>query len=247
MILNRSFSGPVVNAGFSYVAPAGDVIPDPISGETVNNAALSALVEFTPIQVTGIDADVVASISGGEMRVSTDGITYGAYSSANQTIANTYFIQVRLNASANQNETVIASLTVGTVSAQFVANTIVPITIDFIPSLLSTDLHEVTVFKGRGNRFRVQLSHDGTAMDLSMFSRFELYGITDSPIDSDDSAAIDWDDGQGVINIDAGEIATASGTANTTLIGYFSEYSEGVVLWHPTLAQSHITVNLISA
>lgn len=247
MILNRSFASPIVNAGFSYVPPSGDVIPDAITGQAVNNAAVSSLVEFSPVQITGIDSAVVASISGGEMRVSTDGVTYGAYSSVNQSVENNYFIQIRVDASANENETVTATLTAGTVSAQFTANTIIPITIDFIPSLLSTNVQEVTVFKGRGNRFRVQLSHDGEAIDLSMFTRFELYGLTEQPIDSDTSTALDWDDGNGLLNVDVGELVTASGSVGTTLIGYFSEYSEGVVLWHPSLAQSHITVNLINA
>jgi hypothetical protein len=121
------------------------------------------------------------------------------------------------------------------------------ITADFIPSLLSTNTQEVTVFKGRGNRFRVELSHEGLAIDLSMFTRFELYGLTEQPIDSDASSALDWDDGNGVLNVDVGEVATASGSVKTTLVGYFSEYSEGVVLWHPSLAQAHVTVNLVNA
>ena len=119
---------------------------------------------------------------------------------------------------------------------------------EYIPYLLSTNVKEVTVFKGRGNRFSVSLSHNGAVIDLSVFSRFELYGLTDSPIDSGVTAGvIDWDDGNGIINIDAGETATASNTAKTTLVGYSTSYPEGIVLWHPSLAQAHVTVNLISA
>ena len=119
---------------------------------------------------------------------------------------------------------------------------------DYIPRLLGTSVKEVTVFKTRGNRFSVAISHNGSVIDLSVFTRFELYGLTDSAIDSDVAAnVIDWNDGGGVINIDAGETATASGTAKTTLIGYSTAYPEGVVLWHPTLAQAHVTVNLINA
>lgn len=121
------------------------------------------------------------------------------------------------------------------------------ITVDFIPRLLSVDVQEVTVFKGRGNRFRVELSHDGQPIDLSLFSRFELFGLTVEPIDSNTGSVIDVGGGEGVINIDAGEAATVSGSAKTTLIGYASEYLEGVVLWHPSLAQARVTVNLIDA
>ena len=123
-----------------------------------------------------------------------------------------------------------------------------PGTDDYFPSLLATNTHEVTVFKGRGNRFRVELFSDGEALDLSRFSRFELIGLTEQAIDSDNEpGVIDWDDGGGVINIDVGEMATASGSVKTTLIGYNAENTDGVVLWHPSLAQAHITVNLINA
>lgn len=154
----------------------------------------------------------------------------------------TYVITYDVTDSAG-NAAVQVTRTV-TVSTEIV----VTILNDFIPRLLATDVHEVTVFKGRGNRFRVALSHDGEPIDLSQFTRFELYGLTDTPIDSDTTAgAIDWDDGNGVINIDAGDDSTQTGSVKTTLIAYSNEYASGVVLWHRELAQSHVTVNLIDA
>ena len=118
---------------------------------------------------------------------------------------------------------------------------------DMIPRLLSTDVHEVTVFKTRGNRFKVVISQDGTPVDLSIFDSFELHGLRATAITSSEAGAIDWADGNGQIFLDVGSLATVSGSAATTLIGFSAEYPEGAILWHPNLAQSHVTVNLIDA
>lgn len=123
MILNRSFSGQIVNAGFQYVAPVGDTTPDNIQGQTINNAQLSAWIEFDPVQITGIDATVLATISGGQFAVSTDGITYGAFSSVSQSVENTYWIKVRVLSSDTYATSANASLNVGGVTAAFTANT----------------------------------------------------------------------------------------------------------------------------
>lgn len=248
MILNRSFAGQVVNAGFSYVEPQGDSTPDAIAGQTLSNVQLTTLTEFAPVQITGIDTAITASITGGEMAVSTDGTTYGAFSSSNQSIENGYWIIVRATSSATNSTSTTATLSAGGISAAFVLRTVTPITIDYIPRLLSTDINEVSVFVGRGNRFNVTISHNGTSIDLSEFTRFELFGLTDSAIDSDSNiSALDWSDGDGVINIDVGEITTKTGSVKTTLIAYSDQYPEGVVLWHPQLAQSHVTVNIFNA
>ena len=154
----------------------------------------------------------------------------------------TYTVRYNVQDAAGNSD--IEALRGVTVNAVVVS----PGTVDYFPSLLATNTHEVTVFKGRGNRFRVELFSDGEALDLSSFSRFELIGLTEQAIDSDNEpGVIDWDDGGGVINIDVGEIATASGSVKTTLIGYNAENTDGVVLWHPSLAQAHVTVNLINA
>ncbi len=127
------------------------------------------------------------------------------------------------------------------------------IDVDYIPRLLATDIQEVTLFAGRGNRFRVTISHDGIEVDLSAFTRFELHGLTTEKLDSVVSVGVfDTNDGGGVINIDPGSIdkadlVTQSGTAKTTLIGYTAAETEGVILWHPMLAQANVTVNIRSA
>jgi hypothetical protein len=124
MILNRSFSGARINAGFSYVAPTADTTPDAIPGQTISNAPLSQVVTFDPVQITGIDAEVTASISGGEMAVSIDGITYGAFSSSSQPVQNDYWVQVRAPSSGTNNGQVVATLSVDTVNAAFTSNTV---------------------------------------------------------------------------------------------------------------------------
>jgi hypothetical protein len=131
--------------------------------------------------------------------------------------------------------------------------TAVEVEVDYIPRLLSTDVKEVMLFAGRGNRFRVQISHDGSPVDLSLFTRFELYGLTTDTLDSNtDVGVFDTNDGNGVINIDPGLIPVAdlivpSGPAKTTLIGYTAAEAEGVVLWQPQLSQARVTVNIINA
>ena len=130
---------------------------------------------------------------------------------------------------------------------------LVEVEVDYIPRLLSTDVKEVMLFAGRGNRFRVQISHDGSPVDLSVFTRFELYGLTTDTLNSNtDVGVFDTNDGNGVINIDPGLIPVAdlivpSGPAKTTLIGYTAAEAEGVVLWQPQLSQARVTVNIINA
>lgn len=124
MILNRSFTGQVVNAGFQYLAPQGDSVPDAIASQTISNAQLSTWIEFAPVQVTGIDVAVIASISGGEMAVSTDGIAYGAYSSANQSVENTYWIQARVFSADTHLAPEEAVLSIGGLTPSFTVNTL---------------------------------------------------------------------------------------------------------------------------
>lgn len=174
-----------------------------------------------------VDGDITANVViTGSVDVNTSG---------------NYTLTYTVSDSSNNSTSVTRNVTV---QAQVIDPVIVN---DLIPRLLSTDIHEVSLFKGRGNRFRVALSHNGVPLDLSIFTRFELYGLTTNPLDSSVVNAIDWDDGLGVINVDAGDLATASGSVDTTLIGYSTEYPSGAVLWHPSLAQSHITVNIVDA
>ena len=122
MILNRDFSGQIVNSGFQYVAPLGDSTPDSVTGQAISNAQLSTWIEFSPVQVTGINVSVVASIANGEMRVSVDGVTYGAYSAANQDVENTYWIQVRVMSPSALGAYTLATLTVSNIDVTFRVN-----------------------------------------------------------------------------------------------------------------------------
>ncbi len=249
MILNRSFAGPIVNAGFQFV-PTGDSTPDAIAGQAITGAALSSVIEFNPVQITGIDTQVMASIANGEMRVSTDGVSYGAYSVVDQPIDNSHFIQVRATSSAVNSTSVDATLTVGGVSATFTVTTIAitaPVVIDYMPAELSTDRQSIVLYRGRGNKFSVTISHEGIPIDLTVFTRFELYGLTVQPIDSDiTAAAFDWDS-SGEITLDIGSFITFIGTVKTTLIGYSIADPNGVVLWHKDMANSSLTINVINA
>jgi hypothetical protein len=183
MILNRSFSGQVVNAGFSYIAPIADTTPNPIADQTIENVALLAEREFTAFQVTGIDTTVTASIINGEMSVSPDGINYGAYSSVNQPIDNNYWIQVNAIGSDVNETTIVAALSVGGVSASFSLITVNGVGVIVVPTTYLAAKSQITVTKAKRNI----IYHDGSSVptadpkdpNSNVWYGLELLGFSD--------------------------------------------------------------------
>lgn len=125
-----------------------------------------------------------------------------------------------------------------------------PDPVEYMPSRLSTTRLSVTAYKGRGNRFEVGLLYDGEPLDLSGFTRFQLYGLSAEPIDTNtQSAAIQVTENQGVLEFDIGSLIGASyrGSIRTTLIGFTVHDPEGIVLWDKDMGQSRLQVTIVDA
>jgi len=247
VILLRDLSQPIV-AGFSLTAPQVDLTPDPITGQVISNAQLSNTIEFSPVQITGIDAEITASIAGGLMRVSPDGQTYGAYSAVNQPVNNDYWVQVRAVSSDQHSTPITATLSAGGLSTSFVVTTIqrgVQTALRFSPALLTTHADQITVFRGRENLIDVLVKHDSIPIDLTVFDSFELYGLTDSAITTDSNPQAIVGDANGLVQLNLGLLVTRSGLRETTLIGYAPDVDSGIVLWDDSLPRSSITAKIV--
>lgn len=107
--------GAITSVDFT-TSPGVDVTPNPISDQTVSNAGLSSVVTFNAVTVLGIDAgtDILATVTNGEFRVSTDGgQTWGAWSTADQNVRLNYQIQARHTASDSNSTNTATVLNIG--------------------------------------------------------------------------------------------------------------------------------------
>ena len=115
----------------------------------------------------------------------------------------------------------------------------------YMPALLATSVQSVTAYRDRGNKHCIRITHDGEAVDLTAFSRFELFGLNTGGIDSAvNPGAFDATTGNGKLVLDVGSLITVNSPAKTTLIGYSSSEPEGVVLWDKSIASSRVTFNI---
>jgi hypothetical protein len=96
-----------------------DTTPAPFTFPAQTGTALSATVASDPITISGIDAAVPVSITGGEYSI--DG---GPFTTAAGTVSNNQKIRVRAIASQQFSTPVTVVLTVGGVSASFVVTTL---------------------------------------------------------------------------------------------------------------------------
>jgi hypothetical protein len=99
--------------------PPVDTTPDMITFAAQNAVTPSAAVSANEVTVTGINASVPVSITGGEYSIAG-----GAYTSAAGTVANNQVIRVRVTASTQFSTVTSAVLTVGSVSATFTTTTV---------------------------------------------------------------------------------------------------------------------------
>lgn len=121
----------------------------------------------------------------------------------------------------------------------------------YIPRKLSTDVQEVSLFAGLGNWIEVTLSYDGEVIDLTDFVQFTLTGLTNDPLDSISDSKVFQVTPFGKLYIDGGSIPVEDlkatyGTLKTTLVGRTVEDTEGIMLWHPALDNSRVSVNVHS-
>ena len=122
----------------------------------------------------------------------------------------------------------------------------------FVPRLMKVDVQEGTLFIARGNWLKFQVLYEDSPLDLSQFTRFELYGLTKTPLTSDTPLLFDTTEGNGVLYlnselIDPAEIRNTVGPHKTILIGITPAEPNGVVLWHPLLEDSRVTINAVVA
>lgn len=113
-----------VSANFS-VTTLADATPNNFTLAPVTDAALSAEVTSAPVTLSGIDIAVPVSITGGEYAI--DG---GAFTTTAGTIANGQTLTVKLTASNQTNTSTAATVTVGSVSAEFSVTTSPDVTPD---------------------------------------------------------------------------------------------------------------------
>lgn len=119
--------------------------------------------------------------------------------------------------------------------------------ISFIPHLLSTSVDQITLFRGRENEAKITIKHDGDLIDLSVFSRYQLFGLSESAIDTQSNPGVISGNDSGVLSLNIGSLITFSGIKNTTLVAYNSQYPEGVVLWDNALPRSSVSVQIVDS
>lgn len=124
-----------VNATFSVTtggtAPPPDTTPDAFSFTPVTGAALDSTVLSNVITVQGINAATPIEITGGEYAING-----GAFTSASGNVANGNSVQLRLTSASANLQASVATLTIGSVSAQFTVTTLAGV-IDTTPDAFS--------------------------------------------------------------------------------------------------------------
>lgn len=127
-----------------------DIVPNSFSFLPVINAAISTQQISSDITVSGVSAatNIPISITNGEYAVSTDGgVTWGAYTSAATFVQLNHKVRLRATSSSSYNTLTNASLTIGTISANFAITTIVSLdlTPDQFTFTAQTDVEAFTV------------------------------------------------------------------------------------------------------
>lgn len=115
-----------------------DDIPIPMLAVSAEDQALSSTTEFDAITIEGVESatDIAISISGGSYRVSTDGSTWGAYSTNASTVQEGYLVQVAVDNSDTEGVASTAEVTVGSVTYTFNATTVLLDSLVFDQALL---------------------------------------------------------------------------------------------------------------
>jgi len=109
----------------TYITPipaaAEGAIPDNPGNQSVTDAALSTVIEFTAFEVTGVDAetDIPTTIVNGEYRVNA-----GSYGSAGVNLLLGDMVQVRHTSSDAHEAQVVTTLNMNGVSVTFTSTTI---------------------------------------------------------------------------------------------------------------------------
>jgi len=104
-----------MSSDFNVTTRSKDTTPNGFSFSALTNQALSTQVVSNSVRLSGMDDNVTISISGGEYQINND----NNWTTVSSTVDNNDTIQVRTTSSSNYSDKVTASLSVGTLSANF--------------------------------------------------------------------------------------------------------------------------------
>jgi hypothetical protein len=115
MILNRSFTGTPVNAGFTYIASVTDSIPDQFTFQNVLDATVNEEYSNT-VAITGVDNGQILTVDNGE--ISNDqGVTW--HSDSVPMVIGQTLVRATVTASSLNSRTVTVEVTVNTIVSEF--------------------------------------------------------------------------------------------------------------------------------
>lgn len=230
----------VYTVTYSATDAAGNV------GSASRTVTVNALpVDTTPPVITLNGGSVALTIGdtyteqGATALDDTDGDVSGDIvitGTVNTNVAGTYSVRYNVSDSA------------GNAATEVIRTVIVSEAVEVLydPLTISTDIEEVYLFRDRENLLSVTINRDGSAMNLTEFTSFQLYGLSENPIDSTVNAGAIAGDALGVVLLNISDLVTAKAGAHpTTLVGISSQYPEGIVLWDESMPYASITFNVV--
>lgn len=112
-----------------------------------------------------------------------------------------------------------------------------------VARFLSVDEPKIKVTLDEIEEIGVRIFYQGKPLDLTIFDRFEFYGLTDYIVDSAFTEDLGIGDLANQIFIDRNALAPSKSMKQTILIGYHEEnFPAGVVLWHPDMGRSSVAI-----
>lgn len=135
-----------------------------------------------------------------------------------------------------------AALGITSITATLALGDILTTRFDIGAKGLKTSGNYMYVAKRHNNKVSMIVEYEGEPLDMNLFDlRFELYGLSNGVISSDaNPSAISIGSEPGEIILDVGLLTSASGAIDTTLVGFGSEYEDGVVLWNKNFTNSNV-------
>lgn len=192
-------------------------------------------VSTAPMDGTGHD-DLLDYIDSSES-ISVQRFTVGSalsQTSFAQPPVGTYVLEIEIDPDVYENFDELAELPA------------FPSVSQFDPNKLKTDVKSVAVYLASGNEFAVKFTYDGKGIDLEVFDRFLVYGLTTQPIDTDTSTGAVRPDGSTLV-FDVGTLATATTLQALRVVGFNdTEFTSGVTLIDSNIKQANVTAKLVS-
>lgn len=123
---------------------------------------------------------------------------------------------------------------------------ILPEDTKFLTEHLKTDIRTTTLFLNRDNETKVNVQFKDKGLNLLQFDRYELHGVSESPLDSSiDEGFFKYGKNEGDVILNLNGIVVRSGKYDTTLIGYNNQNEKGVVLWNKAMVKSRLSITVV--